>query len=177
EQVNGDAYCIVRRGGRTLLAVIDGLGHGQGAKEASDVARDMLDEWMGERPDELLWAAHDALRATRGAVMGIVVLDHDEERFHYSGVGNIAVRVYGAPEQIAPISANGTLGMRLGSLRLWSHPWTDGATVLMASDGVSESWDMEAYPGLLKRSPQMMAGILMRDYGRDADDATVLVVR
>jgi anti-sigma regulatory factor (Ser/Thr protein kinase) len=177
ERVNGDAYCIVRRDKRMLLAVIDGLGHGQGAKEASDVARDMLDEWMGERPDELLRAAHDALRATRGAVMGIAVIDYEQERFYYSGVGNIAVRVYGAPERIAPISANGTLGMRLGSVRLWSHAWAEGATVLMASDGVSESWHMESYPGLLKRSPQLMAGILMRDYGRDADDATVLVVR
>jgi hypothetical protein len=137
----------------------------------------MLGEWMGERPDELLLAAHHALRSTRGAVMGIVVLDHMQERFHYSGVGNIAVRVFGMPEQIAPISTNGTLGMRLGTVRLWTYPWMEGATVLMASDGLSESWDIGLYPGLLKRSPQMMAGILMRDYGREADDATVLVVR
>lgn len=177
EIVNGDAYCIKRRKDRTLLAVVDGLGHGRGAKEASDVALDLLDEWMGERPDELLLTAHDALRATRGAVMGIVVIDHEAEAFQYAGVGNIAVRVFGATEHISPISANGTLGLRLGSVRLWSYPWSEGATILMASDGLSESWDMQSYPGLLKRSPQMMAGILMRDYGRNSDDATVLVAR
>jgi anti-sigma regulatory factor (Ser/Thr protein kinase)/serine/threonine protein phosphatase PrpC len=177
EEVNGDAYCIVRRGARTLLAVIDGLGHGQGAKEAATVARDLLDEWMGERPDELILSIHDALRSTRGAVMGIVTINHEAEKFQYAGVGNIAVRVFGAPERVAPISANGTLGLRLGSVRLWQHAWAEGATVLMASDGLSESWDIQSYPGLLKRSPQLMAGILMRDYGRDADDATVLVAR
>jgi anti-sigma regulatory factor (Ser/Thr protein kinase) len=177
ERVNGDAYCILRRAGRTLLAVTDGLGHGQGAKESADVARDVLDEWMGERPDELLLGVHDALRATRGAVMGITVIDHDAEVFQYAGVGNIAVRVFGTPERVAPISANGTLGLRLSSIRLWQHPWAEGATVLMMSDGLSESWDIHSYPGLLKRSPQLMAGILMRDYARNEDDATVLVAR
>jgi anti-sigma regulatory factor (Ser/Thr protein kinase) len=177
EHVNGDAYCIARRNERTLLAVIDGLGHGEGAKESADVARDILDEWTGERPDELLLEVHDALRATRGAVMGITVIDHAAEMFQYAGVGNISVRVFGTPERVAPISANGTLGLRLGTVRLWQHPWAEGATVIMTSDGLSESWDIQSYPGLLKRSPQLMAGILMRDYARDADDATVLVAR
>ncbi|HEY6186096.1 MAG TPA: ATP-binding protein [Pyrinomonadaceae bacterium] len=177
EEVNGDAYYIARRGERELLAVIDGLGHGQGAKEAADVACDTLDDWMGERPDELLAAAHDALRATRGAVMGIVVIDHQSEVFQYAGVGNIAVRVFGTQERISLVSTNGTLGLRLGSIRLWTHPWAEGATLFMASDGLSEAWDIQSYPGLLKRSPQLMAGILMRDYGREADDATVLVAK
>ncbi|HEX8145333.1 MAG TPA: ATP-binding protein [Pyrinomonadaceae bacterium] len=177
EEVNGDAYYIARRGQRTLLSVIDGLGHGHGAKEAADVACDMLDDWKGERPDELLLAAHDALRATRGAVMGIIVIDHEGEVFQYAGVGNIAVRAFGTRQNLALISTNGTLGLRLGSLRLWTYPWVEGATVLMTSDGLSESWDIRSYPGLLKRSPQLMAGLLMRDYGREADDATVLVAR
>nr|MBA2733912.1 serine/threonine protein kinase [Acidobacteriota bacterium] len=75
------------------------------------------------------------------------------------------------------ISANGTLGARLGQLRVWTYPWSEGATLIMASDGVSASWDMESYPGLIKQSPQLLAGIMMRDYGRDTDDATVLVAR
>jgi anti-sigma regulatory factor (Ser/Thr protein kinase) len=177
EEVNGDAYYIARRGERELLAVIDGLGHGRGAKEAADVACDTLDDWMGERPDELLAAAHQALRATRGAVMGIVVIDHQSEMFQYAGVGNIAVRVLGTREHASLISMNGTLGLRLGSIRPWTRPWVEGTTLFMASDGLSESWDMQSYPGLLKSSPQLIAGLLMRDYARDADDATVLIAR
>ncbi|HEX8843736.1 MAG TPA: ATP-binding protein [Pyrinomonadaceae bacterium] len=177
EDCNGDAYLIRSRGSSTLLAVIDGLGHGAGAKQASDVALDILDEWAGEPPDALLRATHDALRATRGAVISAAVIDRARSRFHFAGVGNVMVRVFGAPQPTSPISTNGTLGARLGQLRLWTYPWTEGATVIMASDGVSASWDMESYPGLLSRSPQLLAGILMRDYGRNADDATVLVAR
>jgi anti-sigma regulatory factor (Ser/Thr protein kinase) len=177
EVLNGDAYYIASRGSSTLLAVIDGLGHGGGAKEATDVAVDLLDEWQGEPLDELLRSVHNALRSTRGAVLGAAIIDEPNNRFHYAGVGNIMVRVYNAPEHVSPISTNGTLGARLGSLRVWTYPWATGATLIMASDGVSASWDIESYPGLLQRTPQLIAGILMRDYSRNADDATVLVAR
>jgi hypothetical protein len=42
---------------------------------------------------------------------------------------------------------------------------------------VSATWEIDSYPGLLGHSPQLLAGVLMRDYGRDSDDATVLVIR
>lgn len=174
---NGDAYFIRTRGERTLYAVVDGLGHGDGAKNASGVALDSLDEWRGERLDDVFRAAHDALRATRGAVMSAVVIDAAEQSFEYAGVGNVLVRVFNAPERITPIPTNGTLGARLGQVRVSKHRWANGATCVMASDGVSASWEMDAYPGLLQRSPQLLAGILMRDYGRNTDDATVLIIR
>jgi anti-sigma regulatory factor (Ser/Thr protein kinase)/serine/threonine protein phosphatase PrpC len=177
EEVNGDAYFIATRNRQTLLAVIDGLGHGHGAKEAADAAIDSLEAWMGEGVDEILLAAHDVLRATRGAVMGVAIIDRAAERVHYAGVGNIAVRAFETPERFSPIPSNGTLGARLGKVRVWSHDWTEGATLLLASDGLSEAWDIGSYPGLLKRSPQVLAGVMMRDYGRKADDATVLVAR
>ncbi len=177
EELSGDAYFIRKRGRQMLLAVIDGLGHGQGAKEAADVAVGQLDEWTGEPLNELLLALHDALRSTRGAVAGIVAVDHEAGRFSYAGVGNILIRVYNSPEHASPVSANGTLGARLGQLRVWSYDWSPAATLVMASDGLSASWDISAYPGILERSPQLLAGVLMRDYGRHADDATVLVAR
>jgi anti-sigma regulatory factor (Ser/Thr protein kinase)/serine/threonine protein phosphatase PrpC len=177
EEMNGDAYFIRTRKRSTLVAVIDGLGHGEGAKEAADVALDSLGDWQGGPLDEVLHAAHNALRSTRGAVIGAAIIDEARARFHFAGVGNISVRVFNAPEHISPISTNGTLGARLGNLRVWSYKWSAGATLVMASDGLSASWDIASYPGLLERSPQLLAGILMRDYQRDADDATVLVAR
>ena len=177
EDVNGDGYFILKRNRQTLVAVIDGLGHGEGAKEATDSAIDSLDEWMGEPLEEVLQSAHAALRSTRGAVLGAAIIDEANNRFHYAGVGNVTVRVLCAPESFSPISTNGTLGARLGNPRVWTYPWTAGATLVMASDGVSASWDIESYPGILRHSPQLLAGVLMRDYGRTTDDATVLVAR
>ena len=177
EELSGDAYFIRRRGRQMLLAVIDGLGHGQGAKEAADAAVEQLDEWMGEPLNELLFELHGALRTTRGAVAGVAVIDQENWRFSYSGVGNIMVRVFNSPEHASPVSANGTLGARFDRARVWSFPWAEGTTIMLATDGLSTKWDVQDYPGLLQRSPQLLAGVLMRDYGRDTDDATILVAR
>ena len=177
EETNGDAYFVKEHDGETLLAVVDGLGHGRGAREAAQVALDTLEQWEGEPLDELILSTHDALRTTRGAVMGAVVLDHERGTFNYAGVGNVEVRVLGASEPARPIPSNGTLGARLSQVRVWPHRWEEGATLVIASDGISATWDAAAYPGLLTRSPQLLAGVLLRDFARNSDDATVLVYR
>ncbi len=177
EDVNGDACYIRHHAGSKLLAVIDGLGHGTGAYAAAAAAIELLEQWQGEPLDEVFHGVHDALRATRGAVMGACVVDGEGEAFYYAGVGNIDVRVFNAREPIRPISNNGTLGARLTDVRVWRNPWTEGATIVMSTDGISATWDAASYPGLLRKSPQLLAGVLMRDYARNSDDATVLVAR
>lgn len=177
ETTNGDAYLIKTHGPCKLFAVVDGLGHGQGARQAADTALDSLNEWRGEPLEEVFTAVHDVLRATRGAVMSIVVINDELEEMHCAGVGNVSVRVYNAPERVTPISSHGTLGARMGRMRVWKQKWAEGAIAIMASDGLSESWDIKSYPNLLERHPQILAGILMRDYARTSDDATVLVAK
>ncbi|MFN2597685.1 MAG: ATP-binding protein [Pyrinomonadaceae bacterium] len=177
ETDNGDAYFVRRRSGQQLLAVVDGLGHGAGAREAADAALEILSAWQGEPLEDVFRRAHERLRPTRGAVMGACVLDARAQKFHFAGVGNVEVRVVGSPAPVRPVSANGTLGSRLGAVRVFSYDWSEGATVLLASDGLSATWDIEDYPGLLAKSPQMIAGVLARDYSRETDDATVLVAR
>ncbi|MBC7930515.1 MAG: ATP-binding protein [Rubrivivax sp.] len=177
EDMNGDAYFIAEHEGETLLAVVDGLGHGRGANEASRAALDTLEQWRGESLGEVIHSVHDALRATRGAVMGAVVVDRERETLTYAGVGNVEVRVLGSSEPARPIPSNGTLGARLSNVRVWPHRWTEGTTLVMASDGISTTWDIAAYPGLLGKNPQLIAGILLRDFSRTSDDATVLVYR
>ena len=177
EDKNGDAYFVKEHEGETLLAVVDGLGHGRGASEAARAALDALEQWGGEPLEEVVLGVHDALRATRGAVMGAVVLDPARHSFTYAGVGNVEVRVLGAAEPARPIATNGTLGARLSQVRVWPHRWAEGTTLVIASDGVSAAWDASAYPGLAARSPQMLAGVLLRDFARNSDDATVLVYR
>jgi anti-sigma regulatory factor (Ser/Thr protein kinase)/serine/threonine protein phosphatase PrpC len=177
EETNGDTYFVGEHDGETLLAVIDGLGHGRGAREASQAAVEMLEQWRGESLDEVLLSVHDALRATRGAVMGAVVLNRQRAAFQYAGVGNVELRVLGSNEAARPIPSNGTLGARLTNVRVWPHRWTEGTTLVLASDGLSATWDINAYAGLLAKSPQLLAGVLLRDFCRNSDDATVLVYR
>jgi anti-sigma regulatory factor (Ser/Thr protein kinase) len=177
EELNGDAYFVSEHDGELLLAVIDGLGHGRGANEASRAAVETLEQWRGEPLEELVRGVHESLRATRGAVMGAAILDRSRESYVYAGVGNVELRVLGSTDPGRPVSSNGTLGARLSNVRVWPHRLAEGTALVLASDGISATWDINAYPGLAVKSPQMLAGVLLRDYARNSDDATVLVYK
>lgn len=177
EELNGDAYFVSERDGELLLAVIDGLGHGHGANEAARAAVETLEHWDGEPLEELVWGVHESLRATRGAVMGAVIINRSRESFTYAGVGNIEVRLLGSTAPGRPVPSNGTLGARLQNVRVWPHALAEGTTLVLASDGISATWDISSYPGLAAKSPQMLAGVLLRDFSRNSDDATVLVYK
>jgi anti-sigma regulatory factor (Ser/Thr protein kinase) len=181
ETYNGDAYFIGERGAQTLYAVTDGLGHGLGAKQAAEAANATLNEWAaGESLEEIFLSVHQALRATRGAVMGAIVVDRGARQISYAGVGNIDVRLVtgDANPPARLLSTNGTLGLRFDKVRVWMAEWPAAPSfAVLTTDGVSLNWDDKSYPGLLERDPQILAGILLRDYGRDNDDATALVVR
>ena len=70
---SGDRAVVARHGDRTLVAAIDGLGHGEAAAEAADAAASIL-ERDGGSLQGLLGRCHEALRGTRGAVMTLAEL-------------------------------------------------------------------------------------------------------
>jgi hypothetical protein len=46
----------------------------------------------------------------------------------------------------------------------------------MHSDGIAPRWRLDAYPGLMTAHPALVAGVIYRDFGRDRDDATILLL-
>jgi hypothetical protein len=49
--------------------------------------------------------------------------------------------------------------------------------LVLHSDGIATQWDLARYPGLPSRDPSLIAGVLYRDFKRDRDDATVIVIK
>ena len=49
--------------------------------------------------------------------------------------------------------------------------------VVLHTDGVTDRWDLAAYPGLVTHQPVVVAATLLRDAGVRRDDAGVLVVK
>ena len=47
----------------------------------------------------------------------------------------------------------------------------------MHSDGLLSRWSLDGYPGLMRRDPSVIAGVLYRDYLRTKDDVSVVVVQ
>jgi hypothetical protein len=48
--------------------------------------------------------------------------------------------------------------------------------LVLHSDGIATRWRLQDYAGLATRHPSVIAGVLYRDFHRERDDATALVV-
>src|SRR6266487_3011449 len=89
EVVCGDLHLIKPIPDGVLLAVVDGLGHGDEASFAAKTALALLEEHSEEPPEALVTRCHGALTRTRGAVMTVATLNSFEGRLTWLGVGNV----------------------------------------------------------------------------------------
>jgi anti-sigma regulatory factor (Ser/Thr protein kinase) len=174
---NGDAYVVRAQDDRLLLAMIDGLGHGEAASEAADAAVAAVEKNLTQPVEAIIRAAHEALRMMRGAVMGVAAIDRPAGTIEYAGIGNTDIRIIGGRERLRFISLNGTLGSRLERVKVFKERLPKVATLIMATDGISERWELDNYPGLFGLHPQLFCATVMRDFARPGDDATILCGR
>ena len=72
---------------------------------------------------------------------------------------------------------NGTAGVEIRKFQEFSYPWEAGALLVLYSDGLAMHWDMDAYPGLARKHPALIAGVLYRNHTLGRDDVTVLAVK
>ena len=75
------------------------------------------------------------------------------------------------------ISHNGTLGHIAKRMQAFDYPIAGPPVVVLHSDGLGTSWQLEKYPGLTACDPALIAGVLYRDFNRGRDDVTVLAFR
>lgn len=177
EKFCGDAWAYHRTAQRTLIFLVDGLGHGFEASEAAQEAVDTFHRHNQRTPGDILSYMHDALKKTRGAAAGICEIRPSENRLIYAGVGNTAAVVLSSKQSRNLTSHNGTLGIAAPRIQEFSVEWPSRAVLIMHSDGLQTRWDLSSYPGLLSRHPAVIGGALLRDFRRQRDDSSVVVVK
>lgn len=185
---SGDGWAVATATHLAAL-VVDGLGHGPEAAAAAQAAFSVFERRNpaaidGSRPHEP-WLtefardAHEAMRATRGGVLGACLIERNAGRLLFAGIGNIHGRIVAGSAREHLASRPGTLGTQLSAPQIHTstHPWTPGSVLVLASDGIDTRWDPATHPGLLRRHPALIAALIHRDHTRGRDDATVLVVQ
>jgi anti-sigma regulatory factor (Ser/Thr protein kinase) len=178
ETVSGDAVASRTADGRRQLLVCDGLGHGGLAAAASREAVRVFQRTAASSPAAVVEALHRALGHTRGAALAVAELDPEAGLVRYAGLGNISGTVFSLEgTRRGMISVPGIAGHQRRQVREYEYPLPAGAVVVMHSDGLVDRWKPAEYPGLLTRSPMVIAGALLRDAGTRRDDAGVLVAR
>lgn len=173
----GDNYSVIHNGPIISVLVVDGLGHGPQAAAAADLAVELNEDSPFAEPESYLQLAHERLRPTRGAVGLKAIFDTDQRTIRYAGVGNISGCIASNFERQSFTSHNGSLGGQVGRTQEFRMNWEYESLVILHSDGLMTKWNLNSYPGLSLRTPQVIAAVLYRDYLRGRDDATVLVLR
>ena len=177
QEVCGDAYFIKAFENKVLIAVIDGLGHGYDAAVAANTAVEYIKNNYKKGLTEIIKGCHEEMKETRGAAIGIVLIDLESSTLRYTGVGNIEVRVK-SRTVIRPISINGILGYNLRQVREEEFPYRQGDIIILHSDGISTKFDLNLYPPeFLGQHPQAIAERIAAEFGRESDDLTIVVAR
>jgi anti-sigma regulatory factor (Ser/Thr protein kinase) len=172
----GDAWRIVVARQLISVLLVDGLGHGPDAAATAAIATKIFGRVASEPPEAALLAMSEAMRGSRGAALSVAVIDQAARSTRFSGVGNVDGRVLAAGGTEHLIPQSGIVGHTMPAVRSTAASWSAGACLVMHSDGISTRWRLDAYPRLIHAHPALVAGVIYRDFGRDRDDATVLVL-
>lgn len=177
ERLCGDAWTYHQTAERMVVLVVDGIGHGWQAAEAAAEAVATFQQRIQHTPGTILSYMHDALKKTRGAVAAVAELRLAEKTLTYAGVGNIAASLLSMGTSKSLISHNGTLGAAASHIQEFKAEWPADGILIMHSDGLQSRWDLSSYAGLLARHPAIIGGALLRDFRRQRDDASIVVLK
>lgn len=180
---NGDASWYAEDGPRAWVAVVDGLGSGPEAARASRAAVACLRERALASPrgstspcmEQLVKECDRALRGTRGAALGLAVLDAEGREGCYVGIGNVEMRLVGERCH-RPLAVPGIVGAGLRTVRVQHFPYVPGDLVVLHSDGLSSRFDLDVGRDR-SHSLEALGEALVRDHGHSHDDLTLLLLR
>ncbi|HEX4824054.1 MAG TPA: SpoIIE family protein phosphatase [Candidatus Polarisedimenticolaceae bacterium] len=179
EHVIGDAYLVHEFPGGTLLAVVDGVGHGVEAESVARIAISTLAANVSSSVAALITQCHARLRGTRGATMTVASFDLSRKELSWAGVGDVAATLMrldpaGRCREVNLLVRGGLIGTVLPTLQIQITPVVEGDVVILATDGVRPGFRAAYHPG---RDPRDIAHRIIDEFGRGNDDALVLVGR
>jgi negative regulator of sigma-B (phosphoserine phosphatase) len=169
EDANGDAVFIRREKDNVLFAVIDGLGHGRIAAQASRAAITKLEAVSFDRPIlATMHELHDGLRQTRGAAATVCLLRGND--LEACAVGNVQLSC--APSSVPLVLSPGVLGHHVHKFRVCSCYLKPRTRLALASDGISTRFRLDEFAAM--KPADACKAILMR-HRKIEDDATILI--
>jgi negative regulator of sigma-B (phosphoserine phosphatase) len=177
EAESGDRYWAGSGSNGMIFAVIDGLGHGQAAAAAADMAIAILERHAGEPLIEIIRHCHQALRETRGVAMSLAAFNVEDATLTWIGVGNVEGTLLHRDPGLPPdklLLRNGVVGSHLPTLRTESLTVQPGDILTMVTDGVTAEHVLDvAMDGRI----ESMADGILASACKGTDDALVLVSR
>jgi phosphoserine phosphatase RsbX len=172
QKQSGDLHLVKPVDHGVLVAVVDGLGHGEDAARAAHAAVRALEHHANEPINELVRRCHEALHGTRGAVMSLALVGGANRTLTWVGVGNVEAVLL--PAGVRLLTLGGIVGGELPAVRPSQVRLRPRDIIVLATDGVRSDFPRDVASN---EAPQRIADTILTRYGKGTDDALVLVAR
>jgi anti-sigma regulatory factor (Ser/Thr protein kinase)/serine/threonine protein phosphatase PrpC len=172
---NGDSYVLKRWNDEALVGVIDGLGHGGKAHDAAMAAKGYVETHYDRPLAQIFQGTERACRGTRGVVMALARFDWAAESVTVATVGNVTHKAAGTTD-LSVVPRRGVIGNNGPDPVVTTGEWHPEHRLVLFSDGVESHWQVAEHESLFDESATVAARRLLDRYGKDHDDATVVVV-
>lgn len=173
---SGDECCVHTTERHTMIAVLDGLGHGPAAARAARLGVRLLEQSQARDVVTLIRECHNGLRTTRGAVMSIALFDGVEGTMAWLGVGNVRGILWSQQSSTwkSLLLRSGVVGDVLPPLQESVVRLTEGDILVFSTDGVNADINDRLLEGV---SLQATAERILARGRTGHDDALVLLAR
>jgi len=140
---SGDKYVIKEIPTGAVIGVIDGLGHGTEAAQASELAAKVIEKHADEPVITIAKRCHKHLHDTRGVVMALVSMNAYENTLTWLSIGNVEGTFIRTDFRSTPGYENivmrpGVVGFRLPPLLASVFSISRNDLLILATDGIRD---------------------------------------
>jgi serine phosphatase RsbU (regulator of sigma subunit) len=176
---SGDQHVVCSFPDGVLIAVLDGLGHGEEAAAAARKAVSVVENRTELPLTGLAQRCHEELKTTRGVAMSMASFAISYGVMTWMGVGNVqgVLRRAGTQtinSQQMLLLRSGVVGIHLPTLSAASLRVFPGDILIFATDGIRDDF---AQAPLNANTLQESAQSILARFSKGNDDALVLVAR
>jgi negative regulator of sigma-B (phosphoserine phosphatase) len=181
QAASGDQHLVHPLPDGALVAVVDGLGHGEEASVIARRAVNVLETRAHEPVEALVKACHANLLGTRGVVMSLAAIDARTDRLSWVGVGNVEGVLLHADTMTRTrrkslVLRGGVVGSHIPPLRASMDGIAPGDTLVFATDGIRPTFIEELVSRRIG-APRQVAAAILAQHRKQNDDALVVVAR
>ena len=181
QRICGDqSVAIDLSGDAALFGVLDGLGHGNEAAQASARGVEVLCQDPNRPLGVLVQLCHRALIDTRGVVMTLARIDFKAGLLSWNGIGNVAGNLVtkspsGVEIRSSALLTGGIVGYRIPeTVHTQTVSMCPGDLLVITSDGIDDNH----LDGIEFAAPALtIAEQILHSHAKDNDDALVLTAR
>ena len=177
EVVCGDDGAAWDDSNNTWLVISDGLGHGQGAADATEAALKWITKNYTSDLEATVKGCDRAIRHTRGVSLNLAKIDRELRIVTYASIGaNLAWKVQ-SNERNRLVGGTGVVGGGIREVRTQKFDLVGSGYLILASDGLNGTSDVsELYSSSFDRGSSM-AELFLERWHTGTDDASILIYR